>query len=428
MKNKITYNNIQSNINKAPHKNIKTKKNVIFFTPPDTKYTSFIQQEKLKNIFYTVKEKDNYSKITNNVYKKNSKIIKTMESKKNNKSITFTNINNIFNNKIINKKNYINKKNKSKSKIKTKYIKKINDNINLLNDKKKNIILNNYQRKKITLKNNQNNLFSGKQNRIYDKEYNSSFIFTDYKHKNKDSFKNCLYKDSFKLNSCQMKIDFEQFSKYNEIKMQQYGNNKIIYINKFKRKNNILLKYKIKKQYMSLNRNENKINNNYIPKNIPINLNMNNSSKLTNISSYVTSERNNNSKIGQNKILNKNNDINLMKEIFLLKLKSVVNEKDTQEYESHFLNYELGFSDKVSTINNNYLNDKIYNNKDIIGNECEKPAEEIEKIANEIYNSEYRNRRISYLNNLDLNNNIEELKNGEGIQNILSLIVNKKNK
>ena len=225
-----------------------------------------------------------------------------------------------------------------------------------------------------------------------------------------------------------MKIDFEQFSKYNEIKMQQYGNNKIIYINKFKRKNNILLKYKIKKQYMSLNRNENKINNNYIPKNIPINLNMNNSSKLTNISSYVTSERNNNSKIGQNKILNKNNDINLMKEIFLLKLKSVVNEKDTQEYESHFLNYELGFSDKVSTINNNYLNDKIYNNKDIIGNECEKPAEEIEKIANEIYNSEYRNRRISYLNNLDLNNNIEELKNGEGIQNILSLIVNKKNK
>ena len=137
MKNKITYNNIQSNINKAPHKNIKNKKNVIFFTPPDTKYTSFIQQEKLKNIFYTVKEKDNYSKITNNVYKKNSKIIKTIESKKNNKSITFTNINNIFNNEIINKKNYINKKNKSKSKIKTKYIKKINDNINLLNEKKK---------------------------------------------------------------------------------------------------------------------------------------------------------------------------------------------------------------------------------------------------------------------------------------------------
>lgn len=55
---------------------------------------------------------------------------------------------------------------------------------------------------------------------------------------------------------------------------------------------------------------------------------------------------------------------------------SEIYENEMQDYESKFLNYELGISDKVSTINNL---DETIKKKEAIKNECEKPVEEIEK-------------------------------------------------
>ena len=69
--------------------------------------------------------------------------------------------------------------------------------------------------------------------------------------------------------------------------------------------------------------------------------------------------------------------------------------------------------------------------------EYEKPIEEIEKIAKEIYNSELKNKKInnkikmniknSYISK-DIGINIEEFKLGEEIQNVFALSINKKNK
>ena len=50
---------------------------------------------------------------------------------------------------------------------------------------------------------------------------------------------------------------------------------------------------------------------------------------------------------------------------------SEIYENDTQDYESKFLNYELGISDKVSTINNL---DETIKKKEVIKNECEKTS------------------------------------------------------
>ena len=124
---------------------------------------------------------------------------------------------------------------------------------------------------------------------------------------------------------------------------------------------------------------------------------------------------------------------------FLLNYTIESNGKDTQEYESKFLNYELGESDKLSTLN--YTSE--YNNlkDENIKNEYEKPVEEIEEIANQILNnSNYINKRISLLNNRlnNLNNrmskeikifndDIEELKKGEGIQKVLTLCISQNN-
>ena len=169
--------------------------------------------------------------------------------------------------------------------------------------------------------------------------------------------------------------------------------------------------------------------------------NINNDEQNNDLDNQSKLEKNINSKKTPNEGLSPSNNINLIKEKLLLKFKSNLYEEETPEYESKFLNFELGFSDKVSTENINYLDDNLINNKDVTNNECEKPVEEIEKIANEIYNSEYKNKRISYINHrkdkkkssyiskdIGLNNDIEELKDGEEIQNVLSLNVNKRNK
>ena len=113
---------------------------------------------------------------------------------------------------------------------------------------------------------------------------------------------------------------------------------------------------------------------------------------------------------------------------FILNYTIESNGKDTQEYESKFLNYELGVSDKLSTLN--YTSEDNNLNNEDIKNEYEKPVEEIEEIANQILNnSNYINKRKSLLHNrLNNQNNrmskeitiynddIEELKKGEGFK------------
>lgn len=437
MTSKIIYNNnIQENIKRNIYKNPKKRQNALFFTPPNMGHSSFIQPEKVQNTFYSGKEKYKFSNITNNISQKKSKDIKLKGVKKQNISLTFANINKFLNKEISHKNSNNNKNFGSKIKIKTKYISKIKENINSINAPKKNNIFNNYPKEKKFNSNNNYKCFSGNKKTDHDnnvfKTVNTSFIYTDYRQK----YNSFLHKDL----SCNNHLLKNNLSKKNKNrKLNNTRNNNNVY--KLENEIDLSKNFKINKQNEILDREEK--NNNQKSKNIAINMNMNmnNSTKLTNISSYVTSEKNKNSKKTPNEGLSPSNNINLIKEKLLLKFKSNLNEEETQEYESKFLNFELGFSDKVSTENNNYLDENLSNNKDMINNECEKPVEEIEKIANELYNSEYKNKRISYINHrktikkssylskdIGLNNDIEELKDGEEIQNVLSLNVNRKNK
>jgi hypothetical protein len=421
MKNKTNIRNIQEKDTKNKNKIIKKMQNSFFFTRKDIG----MQSEKIKNEFQSRKDKLNFTTITNNNNLKNPKDIKPKYLRKN-ISLACTNLNSFLNT------DKINQREKSKSKIKTKYIKKIKENIGTLNISKKNIILNNLQKGKEKKYNpDYNNCFSGKKkispfSNMF-KSLNTSFIYTDYKQRNtNDNFKSFIKhidnnNDSNKKNP--IKIDLNNYYKnLNSLKPNKNIRNKS-YLNKLYPGANFS-----KKEKKYIVKNSKNINN--------INMNMNNSSKLTNISSYVASEKNINSK----KSLT--NNIDLIKEKILILFKSDLKEKESQDLESKFLNYELGLSDKVSTINNNFLDDNIiYQNKNVKYEECEKSFEEIEKIAKEIYNSEYKNKIKSFFNHrkkkennsyiskdIGLNNDIEELKDGEEIQNVLALYVNIKKK
>ena len=436
MDRKIIYkNNTQEELKRNIYKVPKKRQNALFFTPPEMGHSSFVQPEKLQNIFYTGKEKSKYINITNNISHKKNTFIKSNNIKKQNISLNFANINKYLNKDVSSKNN--NKNNNSKLNIKNKYINKIRDNINSINIPKKHNIFNNHTKEKKTSSNNNYNYFSDTKRAANDnsvfKTVNTSFIHGDFFQKYNDYYKNTLYKDSSR-NNYSIKNDL---SKNNKNPMSKTNNTNNINLNNIKKDINLSKNFQINKENKALKKNEK--NKNQIFRGLAINTNMNNSSKLTNISSYVTSSKNNNSKKNLNEALSPDNNINLIKEKLLLKFKSDLNENETQEYESKFLNLELGFSDKVSTVNNNYVNRNL-DNKEIIKNEWEEPVEEIEKIANEIYNSEYKNKRMSYINSRKANknsyiskdigliNDIEELKDGEEIQNVLTLYVNKKNK
>lgn len=434
---KIIYKkNIKEELKRNLYKMPKRRQNALFFIPPEMSYSSFVQAEKLQNFFYSGKEKTIFSNITNNKSKKKTKAIKSKDIKKQNISLNFANINK-FLNKENNNNKYNNKNNNktnvsSKLKFKTKYINKIRDNINSMNKTNKNDIIRNYSKEN---KNNNYYYCLGNKKNVNNKSIiktvNTSFIYTDYRQKYNDNYKSLLIKD-FSSNKILIRNVFNNNiqSQKSNIDNNKNNNNKSKLETNFSKKKN-------KQQNTLLGRMNN--NQNIVSKNIPINMNMNNmnnSSKLTNISSYVTSEKNINSKKSPNDALSPSNNINLIKEKLLLKFKSDLNENETQEYESKFLNFELGFSEKIS---NNNLYENLDNNKDINKDECEKSIEEIEKIANEIYNSEYKNKRISYIkrrkdNNsiiskdIGINKDIEEFKEGEEKQNVLTLYVNRKNK
>jgi predicted hydrocarbon binding protein len=218
-------------------------------------------------------------------------------------------------------------------------------------------------------------------------------------------------------------------SKLNLLKRipKNYGSllNKIVRNNiKKKNKNDVFAKrnenlskfYTYKNEYENSLINQNSITHSRIKikmsennnRNINIKLskngNNNISSRQTIFSSYITSEKNVLSMIKSNdgseeknkkeKSLKNSNDINL---------ESESNDVETKEYESKFLNYELGVSDKMS--NNDYnLDNNKYKNNETIKNEYEKPIEEIEKIADQILNkSNYKDKHISFLQNILMN-------------------------
>ena len=409
MKNKIIYKNIQEDVLKRFSKVHKKKEQNFFFTPQISGYSLIRQIEGTKKILN--KEKPKKEKKLSNITNYERKKLKKTKSKKINKSIISVfnrNKKNIFNNEITNKTCFQIQNYNIKST--NKNIIKHNKNINSMNITKfisdKN---NNKNGNKIKLKNNNNNPFS-------EKLKNNKLIYNNIL-KNEINKKSSSIFDLEKKNIGGRNITYNRNKNNYSIVNTESDLTKIM---------------KINERLESIYKKENNINNiNCILNQIKRNVNMNNSSKLTNISSHAS---NLNSKQKPIQLINKSNDnINKLKKIFLLKLKIDSNESEEQEYESQFLNYDLGLSDEITSSKNNYLDEKLFlSNKNKIVNECEKPVEEIEKLANEIYNSQYKPKKMSYIyalkQNLDINDNTEELKEGEEIKNILLFNVNKKNK
>lgn len=431
----------KEHLNKAPIKNNNKRKNLLFFTPPDVEYSSVLQSEKLKRQILIRKNKIKTSNITNSMTPKITTNTSPKYFKNENISLTCSNINSHLNYRIFKKNKNIDFT--SISKIKSKYINQIKEKIDKVYKPKKNNILLNTQKYKITLKDiNTNNFLSGKKSITKDsniiKTLNTSFIYTKYKNKSNLYSKVYLYNESYNKISSSIKVD-----SYNISNINNKGKTSK---NKNKRNKNISNKLNTdvdlsKKLIFNNGYIKSKINDKDKIKLVK-NINKNNSSKLTNISSLLTSDKNEISKRvpkETNKYhYNKNKDFNinnsLLKKNIILNLTSEAKENETQDFESKFLNYELGVSDKVSTIN--YLDESIKMKKKV-KKEYEKPIEEIEKIAKEIYNSELKNKKInnkikmniknSYISK-DIGINIEEFKLGEEIQNVFALSINKKNK
>ena len=418
-----------------------------FFTLPDadTVHSSFAQtnrkkSKKLENLnskFNIKNQKNSASKFTNfkreNALMNNSNLNMFLKYdtsyKKNKRNDMYCNYTSI-------------------SKIKKKYINKLKEKISPMNIPKKNIICNflkakkefktlNLEEKTFSMKKsfndtlrlkNINYIYSNNNqiiNNFYKKKTQSKFL---YNNKNSNIFMGIGTSIHKKTNN---KNDKKNMNKRNNIygdnlkdetyaKKQIFNTQSIAYIIKGKDKSKIIQE-----------------------------INKNNSSKLTTISSYVTNDKNeflpkssfkdSNKNINMKKMdfLNKNSI--LLKEFPLNLTAEVIENDTTQEYESKFLNYELGVSDKVSTIYD--ILDENIKEKEIIKKECEKSVEEIEKIAKEIYNSNIKRKskkskkivnlkKNKILNNFNfnLNSDIDELKDGEEINDILTFNINNSSK
>jgi len=335
------------------------------------------------------------------------------------------------------------------SQIKKKYINKLKGCINSKNNPKKNIICNFQKTKKefVSLNSKEKSFSINKNfNDDISKPKNISFIYTNNKQINNNFYR---------------KINKSKCFYHNKISKTFTGIGNSIH-KKTNNKNN--------KKSMKIRNNicnDHLKNENYIKKSIfntqsiasiikgkdkskiIQEINKNNSSKLTTISSYVTNDKN--EFLSKSPVKDSNKNINLIKmkilnqNSFLLKeiplnLTTEENENDNnQEFESKFLNYELGVSDKVSTVYD--ILDESIKEKEIIKQECEKSVEEIEKIAREIYSSNIKRKskkskgivnlkKNKVFNNLNfnLNSDIDELKDGEEIHDILAFNINKSSK
>ena len=432
-------------LNVATQNHNEKNKKYQFFTLPDadTVHSSFAQTNRKKS-----KKLENLNSKFNIKNKKNS-ASKFTNFKRENALMNNSNLNMFLKYDTSYKKNkrndmYCNYT--SISKIKKKYINKLKEKINPMNIPKKNIICNflkakkefktlNLEEKTFSMKKsfndtlrlkNINFIYSNNNqiiNNFYKKKTQSKFL---YNNKNSNIFMGIGTSIHKKTNN---KNDKKNMNKRNNIygdnlkdetyaKKQIFNTQSIAYIIKGKDKSKIIQE-----------------------------INKNNSSKLTTISSYVTNDKNeflpkssfkdSNKNINMKKMDFVNKNSILLKE-FPLNLTAEIIEKDTtQEYESKFLNYELGISDKVSTIYD--ILDANIKEKEIIKKECEKSVEEIEKIAKEIYNSNTKRKskkskkivnlkKNKILNNFNLNCDIDELKDGEEINDILTFTINNSSK
>ena len=419
MKNKIIrVDNFHEEFFQYKGKLQKKRQNALIFTPPYSSIASFNQIDNLNNLFHSEKKMPKISNITNNNTKKKQTLNKSKFVKKQNISSSFYNLSKNLKDE--------NSKKKYNQYSKKKNIRKIKKNICALNIPNKY----NSKTKKIILNSNYNiKCFSGRKKILFNnktfKTANTTFVYHDKKNKCNDNYINYIKNGlSYDDNNKSFKKDNNNFTKDNNNTILKTNKSNIDKINDIKKNNKSNTKIKSKE------------------KDIKSKHNNNNSSKFTSISSYITP----NSKKTPNDILKCNRNIviknylDAIKEKLLSKLKTDLNENEIQEDESKFLNYDLGIiSDKVSIPNNNDLNDEIKNNENI-KKEFERPVEEMEKIANEIFNSGYANRKLSYTKNqktktnhvnpskdIGLNNDIDEFKEGEEIQNVLSLYVHKKN-
>ena len=290
--------------------------------------------------------------------------------------------------------------------------------------------------------------------------------------KMKNIYKSKLLKAKTTNNSIIIKKLFSKFSSKdkNKIKTNDKKNFKINFNNKLNKieikicrsemnllPNTLIKKNKLK--FLNEKKNNNNNNNNLQPlfspknkkspitENKVVNNEQNNNStntKPTNISSFLTNEMNNEptiNKLYESPIKRTNfsehkDFINFLNNNNLYLLDNSSKNKD---YESKFLNYELGQTNSLSQIadslicslNNDYNNSK--NNEKII--EYEKSAEEIYKDAYNILDSNNKLERV-YLNNkikdynyeLNFGENIDELKEGENINRIINLYINYNNK
>lgn len=431
--------------NVGSQKNFEKNKKNLFFTPPNVEYSSFAQTnikktKKLPNITskFNTKTKKNTSKFTS--------------FKKENMLVNNSNINMYLKYDTSFKKNVNNDMNfnyTSISQIKKKYINKLKGCINSKNNPKKNIICNFQKTKKefVSLNSKEKSFSINKNfNDDISKPKNISFIYTNNKQINNNFYR---------------KINKSKCFYHNKISKTFTGIGNSIH-KKTNNKNN--------KKSMKIRNNicnDHLKNENYIKKSIfntqsiasiikgkdkskiIQEINKNNSSKLTTISSYVTNDKN--EFLSKSPVKDSNKNINLIKmkilnqNSFLLKeiplnLTTEENENDNnQEFESKFLNYELGVSDKVSTVYD--ILDESIKEKEIIKQECEKSVEEIEKIAREIYSSNIKRKskkskgivnlkKNKVFNNLNfnLNSDIDELKDGEEMHDILAFNINKSSK
>ena len=151
----------------------------------------------------------------------------------------------------------------------------------------------------------------------------------------------------------------------------------------------------------------------HIKKKLKINLNKYN---INNNNSYMHTINNDKHEFYPNKfteILNKNKvyiktvKVPKIKEKLFFHTSLDSNEKDTQDFESKFINYDLGKSDKLSTINSNcYKN--VSNENFVI--EYETPREVFQKYAFQFINDssqKHKNKKKTFLNCISRNNKMK---------------------
>ena len=465
LKNNHQESHIKNNLQKTSK-----RPNALYFLSSTKMIFKSNKPEKIKHIF------NNMDNEKNNKSKKN----RTPDNKhyidiKNNNNTNSKTINSIFNGNPSNYKFYIRKKNNLNNKSFLNKNKK-NNYINVKNNYSTNIFsklnntcsLSNYRlikkiankntnkKKNLNLSMNKSKAWITLKKKVISKDKKNNNLF-DYMNKNLYKKNNCNYNSFlYKPNFNNLTINYKNNEKKNNFCYK--NSNKKDTTKSTKKLNYLVVKKQLKDKSKRNEFNTNKIYTNMntttffkinkktedikLAKNRIKNINI--SSKQTIFTTYPNSEKNifstivSNDLIKQSKYNKKKLNNIKFNDKFILDYTIDSNGKDTPEYESKFLNYDLGLSDKISS--SIFTLDQNNKNKNNIKKEYEKPVEEIEKIVNQILNNSHEkikkiNRLIKINNNKNkismetalYNDDIEELKKGERIQKVLSLYISKKN-